>query len=423
MSEALPNDPYAELYGELIGGMAPGALAISPTMLALRGVRGTVAPFTKAGASDRAAARVQELSADPGSAAEGIDTMSRSGLTPSQASGEEGLMELEKSVIETNRQLSAKYQAQGEKTNNEIIASLQEMPGEGSLLQGRELLQARREYLNELMDLRIANATDMAQQKAAALDPPMSRGEASIVIREELEAAYEAARRQEQQLWDAVPKDAVAPTAAIRAELEDVAGQNFKSTNPDHVPQWVYDLVGKPGSPNNAGEFNEFETLGEIQAFRSRVLEEARAERGGLTPSRSKLAVLDRLERAALLDMENAQGTDLFSPDVKETLGLARSFSKDLNETFRSGPVGRVFQVDKTGYQKTPQEMILQRLIGRSGLPGNEGVKSLSKATGDTPNSRLAMESYIQDMFLRRTMQNGVINPRSAQKFVRDNDE
>lgn len=420
--EAFPGNPAAEMSGEIVGGLTPGLLAFSPQRLILKAIRRTVIPFTASGARDRAAQRLNELVPDPEAAANRLETPSDLGLSPAQRTGEPELLSLEQNVLESNVRLGRKFEENAALSNRLIRQKLDDVADPGDISNTREFLEGRRQYLDSLLDARKANAVALAQQRIEKVIPRLDRQQANTILREELDKALVAARRQEQELWGAVPKDqTVAPTLTQEA-MQDILARRNVASDPEDIPGFVRELVGglddqgafKPGTLGNASN------IGTLNTLRSRILQEGRAERAKAAPNRQKLDVLDDLQDAILEDMGVAtsqNGREAISEAGSSVLA-ALDFSRSLNDRFRRGPVGSLLGFERRGGPAVAPGMTLERTVGKGGPAGAEGLDAVLRAS-DTPEGRGVVEEFMKNLFvLQATNRDGRVTPAAAERFM-----
>ncbi len=106
-----PDVPGAELIGAILGGGVAGvgpyaaveaARRLPVAGAAARFVQGEIAPFTDAGAMERARNRIGALTEDPAAAIEGLHAPTIGNLSPAVATGDRRLMALERAVRDTD---------------------------------------------------------------------------------------------------------------------------------------------------------------------------------------------------------------------------------------------------------------------------------------------------------------------------------
>lgn len=133
--EIAPDNPLAQMAGAVVGGVAGGmgpyAIAKGATKLpgvaaATRLAQAEIAPFTEAGAMERARNRITNLVEDPEAARAAMAQPTRGGLSPAVSTGDKRLMALEQQVRDTDPAVDLRMrqqEAQGaDALRQEIVA-------------------------------------------------------------------------------------------------------------------------------------------------------------------------------------------------------------------------------------------------------------------------------------------------------------
>jgi len=134
-AEIAPDNPLAQMAGAVAGGVAGGAgpYAAAQTAKRLPGVaaatrlaQAEIAPFTEAGAMERARNRITNLVEDPEAARAAIAKPTVGGLSPAVSTGDKRLMALEQQVRDTDPAVDLRMrqqEAQGaDALRQEIVA-------------------------------------------------------------------------------------------------------------------------------------------------------------------------------------------------------------------------------------------------------------------------------------------------------------
>lgn len=425
--EMAPNEPAAEIVGQLVGGLAPSG-AVSALKAGSSATANQIRSFTNRGAQEEAARRIQNAAVDPDQAAENL--AANTGLFPNQAAplsgqltGDSGLLALERAVVRANAEVKGEFDEAITRTNQALRNEVQLMEGAGSVEQAQDFLQERVDGLVNLLDTRTEIAVANARRLVDEAAPALTREESNVIAREQLERALADAQKQEDELWAATDlSQTVDITPLIRAR-DNILSKRAKATKPaDLVPDLLKFIprVKKDGSVTpKKGQFALDDPAEEIQAFRSRVLAEIRKEAAKDAPNRARIANLNELQGAALQTLAQVQG-----------VGDALDFSRALNQKFRAGPVGKLLKRDFSGREKTPDLLTLENLI----LPGPKGqvnLNALMEAASETGDAtvRQQMDFATRNFLLNRFFQQAVdtstgrVNPTAAQRFVQQNEQ
>lgn len=449
-----PGSPLSRTAGEFAGGaaaaMGPGAAirgarrtaeALPVTGTAIRGVRAALFPFTEAGGKVRASRRLRDLSGDPEAQAQALEEESIGGLTPAQQTGNERLMALERAVLDKDASLDDQFKEQTAQASQRLRDALREPAEEMGAEEVRQGIAQRRDYLLNLMDQRVAQAVEGAQQKIARLEPQRKASESSTIVRDELESALKTARQQESRLWDAVPDEAEVPTDNLNTTYKALR-DNLPRAQRDEMPSMARRLLGgaeedaegeiddlvrrvfgqdapAPSQNRQRDKFGVQETVREMQGLRSRLLSDARKARASGDFNTARLA--DELSNAILDDL-GAGATE--ESAVGRMIDTARSFSAGLNERFRQGSVGRVLGYAREGGAAVPPETTLDTTIGRGGTRAAVEADEIRRAVEESPgDAQAATQDYITRRFSDYANRGGQLDARRAQEFVRRNDE
>lgn len=416
-SESNPDNPEAEVLGEIAGGIAasvaPGAIIgtakRTPVVgTAIRAAKGAVAPFTDAGARVRATNRLRELTADPENLAKDLSQDTIGNLTPAQQSGEPRLMALERAILDQDAKLENELSERSAESIRQLREAITQMGEGGTAETTRGFVEQRLSRLTSALQGRLAQAQGIARAKLDALKPEQRRTEASVIVRDELEKALSDARAQEREFWSQVPSDTEVSTESARATYMALK-DDLPRAQRDDIPE-VADRFLDSTSNQKLGDVD---TVKELQGLRSALLEQSRKARAAGELNTARIA--DGIADAILDDMSAADGGD--------ALATARAFSRDLNERFKQGAVGRVLGYAREGGSKVAPESTLDTTVGRGGVRGAVETDEVMRALESSPaQGKRSVEQYLRNRFLA-TLDNGKVNPDKLAKFVRDNEE
>jgi hypothetical protein len=414
------GNPYAELAGSLIGGVAGG---MGPN-LAVRGVRqlpgvqlgedliaGQIAPFTERGAMQRARGRVGGLVEDADVARSLLARDTIAPLSPAVRTGDRRLIALERAVRDQEAPIDRAMRDSETEAARILREGISELGQGGSVNDTREFLNDRVRGLVTQMDDRVRQAEETARQRVAALEPRQSASQASIVVREELEAAHAAARAQEGELWRALPSDEMVPLEGALSRYNEMVSSLARAQQ-DDIPDAARTFLGE-----GKQQFKPLESVKEVHGLYSKLRTEARNSRAGDTPNRHRAKLADDMADALLQDMQSVEAA---SQPLREAL----DFSRQLNERFHRGSVGRVLGNERTGGDRVANIQTLDSTIGRSGRSGAVGYDELSRAlAGSGENSSPAMQDYIASRFRDAAIRDDGIRSGPAGTFMRANED
>lgn len=410
--------PYGEFLGAMVGGMGPGAALRTVQALPVSGAllrRGAaeIAPFTEAGATERARSRLRSLSEDPEAAREALSEPSLGGLSLSQRSGDRNLMALERAVRESDPP-TERLMRDRDTAASEALSELLREPAAGRTIDdATQFIGDRlREKLTSL-DARMRTAAERAQRRIESLSPERKASESAVIVREELERSLRRARAEENQLWQAVPANTMSPTTETRQHYQRLIEETPRAQR-DNIPQKARTFLD---ADNSNQAFGAEETVKEMHGLYGAMREEARV--AGAAGERNRARIASDIADAVLRDIEKAGGT----PFAMERLNEARTFSRELNQKFTRGSVGRVLGRSREGGDSIPAEQTLDRTIGSSGLRAAVSADEMRQALGSNATAEGAAEDYLRSRFRDHTVRDGEFKYTRAQEFVRANSE
>ena len=401
--------------GEITGGLggaltasAPRALIeASPVAGILRkGASAAAAPFTRRGGTERAQRRVRGLSADPAADAARIADDTLLDLTPAQRTGNTRLMALEKAARANDPSLDARIAARDpEGKAREMLTPDQQ---DISVMQAG--MTARRDKIGAQLQRRVDDAQARAQERVAALAPAQRESQAAMILRQELDAAYQSARANERELWDAVPTDVRIPTSNVVAEFNSIRA-NLARAQQEDMP-----AAARLLDQDRNSAFGSDESAREMYGLYSKLREQGRQARANGDNNTARIA--GRLADAVLKDIESVPEDGLGA-----AYAAARGFSRELNQKFTQGRVGAVLGSDRDGGLSVPPEETLARTVSGGGVRAAVGVDELRAALGDNATAEGAIADYLKGRFTAFTSPRGEFKPERATDFLRQNAE
>jgi len=393
----------APVGGYLIDKVAkysPTALVTKATKYGVDKVKGTPP------ATARASSRLKELVADPAEAAAKMEGSTISGLSPARQSGEAGLIGVEDAARRANPALEKQF-SEAEKRSREILSREAAGIGEGvSASKATEFVGGRRDALVQKLNDSVRVAEQKAQQQIDALGSNLRESEVAVIVRDQLESALSSWRAQEKVLYESI-KNAGLTTAGTKNRFKEIVSSTPKAQQ-DDIPQIAIELLGKKTGLKN------IESVRELQGLRSKLLEESRKSRAAGEYNKARIA--DDLADAVLDDM-GAQAGNLRG-ETGEGLRKALDFSRQLNQTFRQGNVGRVLGTLRTGDDKIAAELTIRSTVGGGNISGSVAARELMQAA---PESAAGIREYVVQSFNKAAIKDGALNQQAAQKFLREN--
>lgn len=437
-----PDSPaakaFAELGGGFAGGVAPFALGQAANVATGVGASLTTGvPFagqlirragqsvreflTPQGAFRRAQRRIRRASPDAEEMlrrAEEADVLPDAPLTIPQRAGDRGPLALERSVMESNPRLSQRRQEKFTEVNRAIRESLEQ-----ELSPRRVDPQQAREYLNGMLDTRISQAMEISDQRLRELAPTATREDANRIAGEELRRVRNVANRQETQLYDNLPFDLPTPTDQVRIRYEHHKGKLTKARRKS-MPDVARELLDRE-SPDFLGQTTNF---AELHGLRGELREVARIARSEGRNNQARIA--DDIADTVVDDLSNVSTRNM-GESLRRQYETAIAFSRDKNDRFNRGDVGRLLGTNRDGGDQVPTDLTLETTIGRSGPRARVATDALLEAVrrhGNEEVMRSHIEDFLKDQFNRATVRIGRaegrrIDSKAGAKFMRDNED
>lgn len=411
--------PAGTITAEMIGGMSPVGLAMSPTRLTLQGgkkVAGLgkagLVPFTKAGAEPRAARRLQELATDVDDAVRSININEGAPLSPAAKTGQGGLLELEDAVLRGD---PSRRQQMSQKTSDSIQELRQSIEGESNLAPVKKVMEQRKKRALASLNARTEQAADDAARAISELGD-VSAEDATLLVRDRLTKALDEARIEESRLWSRIPEKAKAPVSNTVRKYNELNSALARAQR-DDMPNSARDVIGQMKKLRASGATVKKTTIKELDGLYKKLGEEATQARAAKEFNRARIA--EELRESILDDIARADG----GPAIQESIQTARAFSRELNDKFRKGPTGKILGFGREGGPAIDPSLGLERTIGAQGQTGELGRRAIARATQGDPTAMEGMQNYIKARFLKKTMKDGEIGSTEARNFIRDNKE
>jgi|694.fasta_scaffold63153_2 hypothetical protein len=409
--EAFPDVPNVGATGELVGGLGTGALLQVPRLLrytpGVPTVAAAVTPFTRTGAEARAAARLTSLAEDPLAASRAADAPTISNLTPAQRTGEPRLLALEKAVAGENPAIAKALRERAAAAQETLDAEARALGGDPA--QTRAFLEDRVTRLTDALNTRVEQAQTRARERIAALEPNAPADAASRIAREEFDKAFEAARKQESELWEAIPKDVTIDTAPLFRRFDALVAAT-PVTGQQNIPAYARKFL----SADSADRLGDTASPAELQELRSELLALQRAARKAGNDNQAR--IIRHISDDVLTTLNSL-------PETGGPYDVARNFSRNVNEVFRDSAAGALARRSGAGEPTIAPELTLEKLLKSGGPDADVAARDLLAATNNSPATRQAIEDYLTRSFRDRAVStDGRIKTENATNWMRRND-
>lgn len=445
----LPGQALPRAGAEFAAGMLnPAALVIGAFGKTVDKAKGVLGSLGQSGAQRQAAQFLQTLlkenGEDPAKVAAFLRTSNIPGIkemTSAQKSGSPALAALEAKLSQD----SAKFGAERQKMGDEAMSAIKDMmvalraTGDPNAL--KAAAEIRQDYFKSIIAGRLQIAEREATEAAGkiATESPGARAAISRQADELLNGALRDVRTAERELWEAIPRDVQGGTANLTARYAELKNELLPNeTLPTVIEGFVRQLsknaeqgsiLGADGKPLRSfliGDDVGQTTSGNLLRFRSRALELARdAAANGNSGDARRYGIL---AEAALDDLGAL-------PAATKGLDEARTFSRELHDTFTRTFAGDATAAGRGGRDRIPPELTLKFALGGGREQGALQLRQIEEAMKFLParglggTAELGQMIDLQNRFLRVAaseaidpMTGKVSQPRIAD-FLRKNEE
>ena len=457
--QVFPDNPIAEVAGQLIGGFGLGAGTLAAGGLTRKGaqaLRDVVAPdlrfgLTKEGreaASTAAAERTirkvlgPHLQGTDAAIDEALRLRERApGFKPTvgEATGRTSLI---------NEQTSREGRASGTKLEGFVnrrrkseqaitdFANRQAPPGEGTPefvvdtaarnLEGERAAQSQLE--EALQGEREALATGV---------PKADQSEVGAALRERLlterKAAQEHFKKRSRELG-LDETDLSEPFEEFRQGLIDELEPKSRFEDASNYPEIFHELkqakqADEPLSeldqliedtfgPQVRGDTPEVETepltFSDIKALRERISDDLIDSSGGSNPNTKKVRTLTLMKERLDQFVESLDGE--FGSAAENWREFRKEYFNDYINRFDAGVAFKVRQKDGRGFYQTRDERVASSFFE----PGNtSAAKQFKKVYGDSPEAKALIQSAAMDSLRQDVIRDGAVDPKLLQTWMR----
>ena len=417
MKEKYPDSAFAEVWGQTMFPFIPAASVVaysylSPTAYVARHfgpqVKNAFTRFSPGGSKERVSTRVGEAVGDTETAIArmGDEFIPESSLSPAQKA--QAALPLEKSIMESSKELKIKYDNGIQENVAAVESALRGIGDNVPQEVTKAHLEQNRAYIKGLVDTRVQIAVQKAGEAVAELGPTVTREQMSTIAGRELSLAESASRETVDGLFTAVPGSIKVPTTNAVNGFRDILARTPLAQRED-IPATAVKFLGGD-NPVLGGE----QTIAELQGLRSKLLEDARLAFSRDKANEGRLA--SELAELVLADM-GAQAKNIHG-EAGAALRAALDASKIHHDTFRTGTIGRILGMDSHGAPRVSENLILDRVMATGGPKARDEVQKLLKAS-DSQATRDAVEDYLKDEFKRNVVKGEAINPAKYDAYIK----
>lgn len=427
--EAFPDSKAARFVGEFTSGMATPALL--PMNLLIRGgrfVRSKIAAGKVRGSQKGQERILRTLGHTPvedatramdrGALDHGGDIPTtldpetgKPVLSDATRTGLPGPMALEEVVMRSSDELAAESDQVLERANTVIQQSFREAASPG-INKGGGTPEDAREYFLALFDARLQAAAIKIEKRVRKLGNKGDLEAVNRVFDQELLHVTRVINDQEEELFLALPEDALVSTTsakeALQEEIRKVGGLDGPGelVIPKHALKFLQ-TIGPDGKINKSA-FGEVTSLKKMRILQSNLRADARRHRKEGNPRMGR--VEDKIATAIYNDLLRMQGTRA----VREHLQVAVGFSKQANDVLGKFTLGRLGGRSTTPTNRPVESsLVASQSIGLAGQHGKNAYNQMLNAL------RLAEEGAENVRVLGRQTAEGDFNAPSVE-FTRD---
>ena len=422
-AEALyPGDTTARMHAELAGAFSVPIIATQVLPRATRMITQQLRSFSPAGRETAAGKKIGEALTAAGESPKDIVAKLKADVgsqTSGQATGSPTLLAIENQMVkDLPEQVGQEVAAQTKSAINEFNVAFRQANKSGDPALVQEAAKARIEWLKKTLDARVGNAEVAARDASAAIlaRDPEAAVKASRAARDILDFELRIARSTESKLWNEINKKAPVGTQNFEREFKAMKDELLEEETISAPIEALYKRVVK----NQNLEKPILLETGDMLRSRSRALDLASEARVA-----GKFGDARRLQKIAdsMLDDLSELGDAAVLP--------AREFSRDLNQKFTEGFVGKTIGYEKTGAKAVAPEMTLETAARGSDVQQSLNLQAMEKATlrsvdtmeaaSQTKEMQNIQKAFMTQIAARTADPSGAINLSKLDNFIANN--
>ena len=422
-AEALyPGDTTKRMYSELAGAFSVPIIATQVLPRMTRMITQQLRSFSPAGRETAAGKKIGEALTAAGESPKDIVAKLKADVgsqTSGQATGSPTLLAIENQMVkDLPEQVGQEVAAQTKNAINEFNVAFRQANKSGDPALVQEAAKARIEWLKKTLDARVGNAEVAARDASAAIlaRDPEAAVEASRAARDIIDSELRLARSTESKLWNEINKKAPVGTQNFEREFKAMKDELLEEETISAPIEAFYKRVVK----NQNLEKPILLETGDMLRSRSRALDLASEARVA-----GKFGDARRLQKIADSMLDDL--SELGDPAVD----AARAFSRDLNQKFTEGFVGKTIGYEKTGAKAVAPEMTLETAARGSDVQQSLNLQAMEKATlrsvdtmeaaSQTENMKNIQKAFMTQIAAQTADPSGAINLSKLDNFIANN--
>ena len=420
-SEVAEQQGYGETgqgIAAVLGGLSPaaaipaaqGAFRLARRAPVVSTIAGEIAPFTDTGARRIASERARQTAGGDEAAAvaaRALDEPNPLNLTPAEQTGNVNLIGLQRAA--ENRDPAVGANIATRQAESERLAREQLTFG-GRVEDAQDFVAQRTADFSRTLREYVEAARVSAQNKIPRAGTDAV--EASTVVARELRRAEDLAREKQRIIWGRIPKGVELDVSEVRQTIRALKNSLTRYTKSD-IPSAANKFL-------KATKKTGMDRVDEINSLYSVMRDTARNAMSGNTVNKNEARIANDIADSVLRALDAIPATT----DVNRRIIEARTFSREMHDTFSRGTVGQLLKRTSRGGLATPEELTLQRSIRSGGDTGALAQRDIATAVrgteGEAPVAN-ATENYLRENFMTKAFSGESFRPSAAANFVRDN--
>ncbi len=371
-----PDNIPVRIGAEIAGGFFnPARVVNSAYEGTMNIVRSAYQKFSPAGRQTKAAQMIKEIIESGGEDSTAVLRMLEEiksdpqfadmKLTVAQMTGSKQLGAIEKQLSAFSKNFGAQSQEQAENGTKALVGMMELLSRTGDPEALRIAAEIKRDLVKTSLSSRLQKAEKEARDAVALItkDTPANKAEISRAARGALDQSLKDARAAESELWSLVSKDVPATSDNLTARFTAIYDDMLPEARSDDLPGIAVAFIKRIKE--------EGVTSTDLVQFRSKMLSMSReaSDAGRYNEARITGALAD----SALDDLDLAFAGD-------QAYDMARTFSRELNETFTRSFSGQAMATGRYG-EKVPPELLLNRALANGGEAAQIQLADLEEAT------------------------------------------
>src|SRR3990167_9084008 len=440
-----PGQVGPRIGAELVGGfLTPTRWAVTATRTGMQGFRKLTSTFSATSRQGRAAAVIQDIVRKAGENPMQIAARIKQAreqftdldLTSAQLADSPALVALEAELVRDSAHFGSEARQAAEASLGTLRTMIGVLERAGDPLAFRQAAQMRADYFQTLLARRLQIAEGRALEGAALIDSSDAKSLARYgqTVDEIMGEALGKARQTEKELWGKVTRNIEIDPEGLLAKydelrLERLPEEAFPSVAAGFIARIkkllgredieTADVLGKLVGPYGQ-EVEQIKqvTSGELIRFRSRAL--ALARESAAKNEWSDARIYGELAEAALDDLAKIDDP---------AMDVARTWSRQLHDTFTRTFAGETQEVGRKGAPRIPPEIVMKRALSGGVEAGALHFRQLEEASRMAGIEHTSRMIQLQEQTIRfaaaKTIDplTGRVNPKRLATFTRDNAE